>query len=258
MNHSASASYDASTDESYHGGDEASAREEHLFHFISQPSSIALVNHFVLQWGKHPVSYQSALERMANGELADALSHAIIQEARAKKWNAIFWECAPVQKETMGLQPFEFVVLPAPSLAKATLDVAPFREKLTSVDNEDKAFAVFQNLGGDAILVVPQLPTVHLLDFLAKTDGQPVQPSPSQQQSQSQPLSESGKNNQRQGLWKAVGEAMLQRLSTSSGPVWLSTSGLGVSWLHVRLDSAPKYYNYDEFKVARPVLRATS
>ena len=27
-------------------------------------------------------------------------------------------------------------------------------------------------------------------------------------------------------------------------PVWLSTAGHGVAWLHVRLDSQPKYYRY--------------
>jgi hypothetical protein len=29
---------------------------------------------------------------------------------------------------------------------------------------------------------------------------------------------------------------------------WVSTSGLGVSWLHLRIDSAPKYYNYVPYK----------
>lgn len=27
-------------------------------------------------------------------------------------------------------------------------------------------------------------------------------------------------------------------------PVWLSTAGAGVPWLHVRLDDHPKYYGY--------------
>ena len=31
-------------------------------------------------------------------------------------------------------------------------------------------------------------------------------------------------------------------------PVWTSTSGLGVYWLHVRLDSRPKYYQHQPFK----------
>lgn len=43
-------------------------------------------------------------------------------------------------------------------------------------------------------------------------------------------------------LWQRVGAAMLDRVS--GVPVWLSTAGAGVSWLHVRLDARPKYYGY--------------
>jgi hypothetical protein len=33
-------------------------------------------------------------------------------------------------------------------------------------------------------------------------------------------------------------------------PVWLSTAGAGVSWLHVRLDDRPKYYGYRPYQEA--------
>ena len=29
---------------------------------------------------------------------------------------------------------------------------------------------------------------------------------------------------------------------------WLSTAGMGVYWLHVRVDSRPKYYRYQGYK----------
>ena len=35
---------------------------------------------------------------------------------------------------------------------------------------------------------------------------------------------------------------MQQRVSAS--PLWLSTAGMGVSWLHLRLDSRPKNYRH--------------
>lgn len=48
---------------------------------------------------------------------------------------------------------------------------------------------------------------------------------------------------QNHALWSAVGAALEAELvKQSPRPVWVSTSGLGVAWLHVRLDSAPKYY----------------
>lgn len=34
-------------------------------------------------------------------------------------------------------------------------------------------------------------------------------------------------------------------------PLWVSTSGLGVPWLHVRLDDAPKYYTHRPFRDPR-------
>ena len=43
-------------------------------------------------------------------------------------------------------------------------------------------------------------------------------------------------------LLSAIGSALVRRISDT--PVWLSTAGLGVAWLHVRLDSRPKYYKY--------------
>ncbi len=40
---------------------------------------------------------------------------------------------------------------------------------------------------------------------------------------------------------------MLARLN--SKPVWLSTAGAGVSWLHVRLDDKPKYYGHAPYRI---------
>jgi len=47
-------------------------------------------------------------------------------------------------------------------------------------------------------------------------------------------------------LWQLVGKEMSKRVSDV--PIWLSTAGLGVSWLHIRLDSKPKYYRYSAYK----------
>jgi hypothetical protein len=51
---------------------------------------------------------------------------------------------------------------------------------------------------------------------------------------------------QQQALWQTVGAAVARRLSPA--PLWLSTSGLGVAWLHVRLDKQPKYYTYPPYR----------
>jgi hypothetical protein len=53
---------------------------------------------------------------------------------------------------------------------------------------------------------------------------------------------------QKHELWQAVGAAMAARLDAR--PVWLSTAGMGVSWLHIRLDSRPKYYGFAPYREA--------
>ena len=34
-------------------------------------------------------------------------------------------------------------------------------------------------------------------------------------------------------------------------PTWLSTAGMGVAWLHVRLDQRPKYYAHRPYREDR-------
>ena len=85
----------------------------------------------------------------------------------------------------------------------------------------------FSNFSGDAMLVVPapldaNTDYSHLAAFVR---GAPV--------------------SQQRAFWQAVGEAV--RGSLSERVLWLSTSGLGVYWLHVRLDSRPKYYTYQPY-----------
>jgi hypothetical protein len=36
-------------------------------------------------------------------------------------------------------------------------------------------------------------------------------------------------------------------ISANGATRWLSTSGLGISYLHVRIDKRPKYYSHQEY-----------
>ena len=55
--------------------------------------------------------------------------------------------------------------------------------------------------------------------------------------------------SQQDALWRSLGDAMARRIGDR--PVWLSTAGGGVSWLHVRLDDRPKYYGYEPYRQSR-------
>jgi hypothetical protein len=134
-------------------------------------------------------------------------------------YSAFRWETPPVTAGTAS-HPFEFVLLDEPGLDRQP-DVHAFADHLVG---DQGSITTFENLGKNALLVVP-LPIAaataygHLAAF--------VRFAP---------------DHQRDALWQAVGEAMVQRMGRES--VWLNTAGAGVSWLHVRLDERPKYYRY--------------
>ncbi len=146
----------------------------------------------------------------------------------ASPFSAFRWETPPLTHVNVD-RPFECVLLDSPGLARAP-DAEAFQEHFHNED--DRGVVEFSNLGKDAIMVVPRPlgpPTAygHLAAF--------VRTAPKGQQHE---------------LWKLVGEAMQRRLSAK--PVWLSTAGAGVSWLHVRLDDRPKYYGYAPYRDIAP------
>ena len=142
-----------------------------------------------------------------------------IRRLREIPFDAYCWECPPISEQTRS-RPFECVFISSPSLAR----MAPEPEAFADYFRPQCQTATFDNLGGDAVLVVPCPAGVegdyrHLAAF--------VRDAPDSRQ---------------HALWQAVGEAMEARVRDR--PVWLSTAGHGVGWLHVRLDSRPKYYQY--------------
>jgi len=140
----------------------------------------------------------------------------------AYRWETPVVDSARVNRE------FEFVILNSPGLNRPE-NQAPFAEKFASKASEELAIT-FSNVGREAVLVVPTpsgrsgVNHCHLASFLR-----------------------TGDSNQVDRLWKQVGQAMLQRVSAT--PVWLSTTGGGVAWLHVRLDDRPKYYGHAPYRL---------
>lgn len=141
-------------------------------------------------------------------------------------FDAFFWETPPITEQTSD-RPFESVLVEAASLSRLKPDPSPFVSHFSSQTSDE--ILTFPNLRGDAMLVVPK-PVVaascytHLAAFL-----------------RSAPVS------QVDALWSSAGRAMKDRISRA--PTWLSTAGMSVSWLHLRLDSNPKYYRYAPYKI---------
>lgn len=147
---------------------------------------------------------------------------------RAAPFEALRWETPPLTAAG-ARRAFEFVLLDAPDLLGPP-DREAFAEHFPECGSAAPADAVvdFGNLGGDAHLVVP-CPSgadddyAHLAAFLRSAPAA-----------------------QRHALWRAVGAATRRRLGAR--PLWLSTAGGGVAWLHVRIDARPKYYTHAPYR----------
>jgi hypothetical protein len=138
---------------------------------------------------------------------------------------AFFWEMPPISTSSLD-SPFEFVQTNAPTLAGIRANPEPFSNRFAT--GGSSAVLSFENLGGDALLIVPSPVSKencygHLASFLRSA---PV--------------------GQIHLFWKTAADSIRNRIS--SAPFWLSTAGLGVSWLHLRLDTRPKYFRYEPYK----------
>lgn len=181
------------------------------------------VLHFRLFRNREPLSWSGVVDRWQHDQSFRSYFISMLADA---PYPAYFWETPPLSRATFDRE-FEFVLVASQHLAGVSTDQRPF-VKHFALAQPVASIIEFSNLGSDALLIVP-CPNeplsayAHLHAF--------VQQAPDEQQHQ---------------LWQFVGAAIERRLGTQ--PVWVSTSGLGVYWLHIRLDSAPKYYTYDPYR----------
>jgi hypothetical protein len=180
------------------------------------------VHRFVTDDGAMPLRYSQVLDLWQHDE---PFRTFFISRLTDVPFSAYRWETPAISKSTVN-RAFEFVVLDSPGLDR-TPDRLSFAEHFTS-DETDPGIAVFPNLGKDAWMVVPSPRASdaaygHLAAFTRHAP-----------------------QSQQHALWQTVGREVQQRLSDR--PLWLSTAGAGVTWLHVRLDSRPKYYGFRPFK----------
>jgi hypothetical protein len=143
-------------------------------------------------------------------------------QLKESRFSSYFWEHPPLTLTTIDSS-VEFALVNAPMLDNLQPDPAPFRSYFSA-----GGIVSFRNLGGDALLIAPSPGEgsqgyAHLATFLRQAPA-------------SQLLT----------LWHTVGETVCKSLTDK--PIWLSTSGLGVAWLHIRLDSSPKYYQHQSYK----------
>ena len=171
-----------------------------------------------------PLPYAAAIERWQQDDGFRDFWIALLADA---PYDAYFWETPPIVRETAS-RDFEFVLADSPALAGPDANPAAFARQFGTADAGTDAVS-FRNLGGDAILVAP-------------CPGAPVGAYP-----HLAAFARTAPVARQHAFWRAVGAVVAGHLAAA--PLWLSTSGLGVAWLHVRLDSRPKYYTYRPYRV---------
>jgi len=154
----------------------------------------------------------------------EAFRDFFIAMLAASPFEAFFWEMPPLDEATLA-RTFECAIIGSGALARMQADDADFAGHLRDADK----IAVFGNLSGDALLIVPtKIAAVegygHIASFVRTVP-----------------------RDQQHALFRRLALEIKKRLATSSGRFWVSTSGLGVPWVHVRLDRWPKYYQFKSY-----------
>ncbi len=143
-------------------------------------------------------------------------------------FEALFWESPAITLSSVN-QTYECVCVNSVRLAKVKANSSPFQHYFQAAVAEQTVVS-FDNLGKDALLVVPcPQDSADIYPHLAK-------------------FLREASSHQCHEFFRVLAKEIDKKLSNK--PLWISTSGLGVYWLHVRLDSRPKYYTFLPYKVS--------
>ena len=176
-----------------------------------------------------PVSYAEAIDRWQHDATFLAFFTGILSDA---PFDAHLWETPPITRATVSRN-FEFALIESVALERMAVDPGPFSQQFRTA-GPDADVTAFANLGGDAFLIAPCPATSHEdalpLDVYAHLAA----------------FTRAAPFDRQSAFWRLVGACLDERLADR--PLWLSTSGLGVAWLHARIDTSPKYYTFDPYR----------
>lgn len=166
------------------------------------------------------LTYKNALQLLRDErEFRDIF----IEVMRQSTFKAYLWETPAFS--SVEDQPFEFVLIHNASLENFTPNSSSFKEHFTKSDKT----IVCKNLRKDALLIIPyprekdQNCYTHMANFMRFAPDDQIH--------------------------ELLQQTAISVLDYDTFlPIWLSTSGLAVPWLHVRVDTKPKYYRYQPYK----------
>ncbi len=139
-------------------------------------------------------------------------------------YKAFYWEHPAVNKEFLSKK-YECILQRSKPLEHLSSNKEAFKDYLLS----ETEVTDFMNLGKNARLVIPIKKSDeeiynHIGKFIRMADTRQIL-----------------------ALFKRVGRVVKEEIEAQK-LIWLNTAGLGVIWLHVRMDTRPKYYKTKRYK----------
>jgi hypothetical protein len=180
-----------------------------------------------LSWHKHGVALSRA-EALLTLRDSPAAGESFGAALASLGFDGMYWECAVIGPSTLRSE-FECVALRADHFGHCTADRHAFADQFAKARPDDQV-VYFPSLGGASRLVAP-LPLGdmnaygHIASFVKRAPPSQVS-----------------------AFFALLSAQALRRAQTK--PVWISTAGDAVAWLHGRLDNRPKYYQFKPYIAA--------
>lgn len=191
-----------------------------MWNFKHQTSTSGKVIKYRLYQGEQQLTYEETIDGWIASPDFRTFYTGILADV---PFQAFFWENPPVSSADLQAA-YEFVLIDAAALYSKSPQAKVFARYFTP----ESEIVTFHNRRKDALLIVPapiseEVHYTHLGNF--------VRQAPPTQVDQ---------------LWQELGKHLLEGIT--SGKKWFSTAGLGVNWLHIRIDSQPKYFKNPAYK----------
>ena len=175
--------------------------------FIIHNDNPEEIIYYVKQRGKY-MTWEDVIKSLIDD--IDTFKYKLIRVLLSIEYKAYFWECDKIILKN----PFRFAIFDSKTLSERKQDTEAFKGKIKCSKN----VISFLSLDKEILLICPCHKTISA-DYTSLAT-----------------FSRTVSIKQQCSFWKKVGK------SIKEGD-WVSTSGLGVSWLHIRVSSKPKYYH---------------
>ena len=176
---------------------------------------------FRLKNGEQNLSFEDVFELWAsNPKFVEFYKYELIK----LNYEAFYWEHPAIKKEFLKKK-YECILQRSRPLENLPINESAFKDYI----HLNEQAADFMNLGKNARLVVPTKKTDkeiynHMSKFIRLAEQEQIIE-----------------------VFKRVGNSILEEIE-SKKLIWLNTAGLGVIWLHIRMDTRPKYYKTARYK----------